>query len=376
MTQGMLPEAPPTARERLLSLRAQGFTLTRIAAEVGRSPRALRFVLSGERDGEQLLDALTELDLDGAVTHQAPRPVTMTGERVKVRGPGGKTVTPPPPAGAGKKRRRARTATATQTMSPQQLITQLLADGHTYTSIGKQVGRSASTVRRVHHGQSSGGQLTRPLGELFRDGVVTHQALRPVTKSGHLAKVPGPDGTWIEPPTPKGSSLPRERELRPSKTPIAPRPGRVPSTGIDQPTFPEVDPTPRTIRRGKAKDQPLLKAHQWEGGRAFFQGTVSRTGKDRKIMSGEIIDAINGAQNAFRRCQLKVHTIEILEDGSHMDRSLKLGHKSGYDPAAIAAAIDAKGGDAWGWMRSQIEDRYPAKNHPNLVVVGVDLDVY
>lgn len=58
------------------------------------------------------------------------------------------------------------------------------------------------------------------------------------------------------------------------------------------------------------------------------------------------------------------------------DRSLKLGHKSGYDPAAIAAVIDAKGGDAWGWMRSQIEDRYPAKNHPNLVVVGVDLDVY
>lgn len=93
-------------------------------------------------------------------------------------------------------------------------------------------------------------------------------------------------------------------------------------------------------------------------------------------MSTEILAAITTAQNNLRRCQLRIHTAEELDNGPRKDRTLKLGQEFCYDPATIVGAIDAKGGDVWAWMRSQIEDRYPAKSHPNLVVVGVDLDVF
>lgn len=362
----------PNARDLILDLRSQGYSLAEIGRQIGRSPRALRFVVAGERDGEALRDSLDELSREGKVTHQAPRPVTKSGQLAKVRAPGGRTTTPPKPAGAGVRRARTRSLSNAPS-NVQGLISAALADGHSYAEIGRQVGRSADTIRKAHRGETgqvSQELLRRPLQELYTDGVVTHQALRvrKTTGRGEPVKIKGKGGTYITPPRPKGVRDREFAEQRDADTKIDNRPGHVGSTTRDQPEFREV-PSKPVKRVDSSKD--LLRRTDLGGGRAFFEAYVTKAGrKGRGQLNSELSDMITGAANARRRFHLQVFV-------EGMDTPIPIGGKGGYDPAQVAQLIEHNNGNVLDWVSDQVGDRYETmRGGGHAVVTGVQFDVW
>lgn len=101
-----------SSRELLQALTAEGLSLAEIARRLGRSTRLLRFVLRGQKPGNNLVPALTELAETGRVTREPERRTTRAGERARIRSRGGQTITPPAPRGRPAKKAPAKKAPA------------------------------------------------------------------------------------------------------------------------------------------------------------------------------------------------------------------------------------------------------------------------
>lgn len=89
----------PTAQQYLRDLHyAQGLSYAEIARRLGRSPRLLFFVASGQKPGRNLVPALRELAVTGQITAEPERRTTTSGQPARVRGRRGHpSVAPPPP---------------------------------------------------------------------------------------------------------------------------------------------------------------------------------------------------------------------------------------------------------------------------------------
>lgn len=88
-----------TSRELLQALRADGQSMTAIAAALGRSPRLLRFIANGDKPGTNLTAALDDLYRSGRVRTPPARRRRPDGQIVRVRGRRGRpSVIPPTPA--------------------------------------------------------------------------------------------------------------------------------------------------------------------------------------------------------------------------------------------------------------------------------------
>lgn len=98
------------SRELLQALTADGMSLAEIARRLGRSTRLLRFVLRGQKPGNNLTQALTELAATGRVTREPARRTNRAGQLARIRGRGGQTITPPTPRGRPAKKAPGRGA--------------------------------------------------------------------------------------------------------------------------------------------------------------------------------------------------------------------------------------------------------------------------
>lgn len=82
----------------LRELRGMGISVAEMARMLDRSPRLVRGVLSGEKRGENLRGAVTELYQRGTVSAPPPRRRGADGHVVPVRAHGGGTTTPTGPS--------------------------------------------------------------------------------------------------------------------------------------------------------------------------------------------------------------------------------------------------------------------------------------
>jgi len=88
----------PSVDSMLREMRAMGISVAEIGRMLDRSPRLVRAVISGEKKGENLRSAVTELRERGTVSTPPPRRRAADGHVVPVRAHGGGTTTPTGPS--------------------------------------------------------------------------------------------------------------------------------------------------------------------------------------------------------------------------------------------------------------------------------------
>jgi len=141
------PAADVDARQLLQDLLAQGRTKTDIARSLGRSPRLLDFVLTGQKPGANLRQGLHELGQTGQVRTPPARRLSRTGTPARVRGRSGQpSVTPAVPVQtAGQQpaaparrtaRQRAESRSTDQPEFTQQPLTGPNTFSHQQTTLG------------------------------------------------------------------------------------------------------------------------------------------------------------------------------------------------------------------------------------------------
>lgn len=93
--RGTQSAPPPSSRELLQALRADGRSLSSIATQLGRSPRLLRFILNGEKPGTNLAAALADLNRGRDVQRPPARRRRSDGQVARVRGRRGEPAVTP-----------------------------------------------------------------------------------------------------------------------------------------------------------------------------------------------------------------------------------------------------------------------------------------
>ena len=86
----------PTAQQLILDLLSQGRTQREIAQLLGRSEDLISVVKRGQRPGNNLIQALTDITRN-ITPAPVPRRTNKAGQTVRVRAPGGRTIEPPQP---------------------------------------------------------------------------------------------------------------------------------------------------------------------------------------------------------------------------------------------------------------------------------------
>lgn len=91
------PQPPATtAQQLILDLISQGYTQRQIAQQLNRSEDLVYVVKTGRRPGNNLIAALTDI-ANNRPPQPIPRRTNAAGQTVRVRAPGGRTITPEQP---------------------------------------------------------------------------------------------------------------------------------------------------------------------------------------------------------------------------------------------------------------------------------------
>ena len=263
---------------------------------------------------------------------------------------------------------------ATEPTAQQYLLDLHFGQGLSYAEIARRLGRSPRLLGFVARGQKPGRNLTPALRELSVTGAVTAEPARRVAASGQRARVRSPTGAVVPPP-PRGTV--------PSTTSSAP------PVGGRRPNQP-----PQTLARSTARSaqQPDFTVREPEARNTFRQVSDVNEATQRGNHSLQAPKARWShnrwaANNAFTkiatdaaRLGLRLHAAVHVEIGTGANRRrlppVKLGGNGGYAAANVAAALQAEGGDAFGWLSGQIEGRYPELEAEQWTVISVDVDVW
>lgn len=239
-------------------------------------------------------------------------------------------------------------------LSSTQHIQNLLAQGHSYASIGRAIGRDSSLIRQIGLGKKPGANLNQSLAELSSTGTVTTPPTRRTTRAGALAKV-------------------RAQKGHDAVTPLAPASQRVTtvSAARQQP-----EPLQRPRAAGRSNLRHEVSRHP--NGREYHRLTVPKrsTSANRaagnKIM-GEIIDR---ARSQGRRLDATIWADVQRNDGSRDRIPIRLGGTGGYTGQAARDAIDAHGGNAYAWIEGQLSRRYPKGSFKSMTITGIDINTW
>lgn len=241
--------------------------------------------------------------------------------------------------------------------------------GVPYAEISRQLGRSTRLLRFVAAGQKPGRNLTPALRELATTGQVTAEPQRRTTAAGQRARIRArPGSPSIVPPPPRETPPPR-RSAPPR--PPAPRPSGSSARSAQQPDFTVRDPENRNTFRQLTDINPATQR-----GNHSLQAPKARWSYGRWAANNAFSKIAQDAATLGQRLHAAIH-VEI-GTGPNKRRlpPIKLGGKGGYDAGNVATAITAEGGDAFGWLASQIEDRYPEFEAEQWTVIAVDVDVW
>lgn len=238
--------------------------------------------------------------------------------------------------------------------SSQDLIQQLRAKGLSNAAIARAVGRDSSLIGQIAKGAKPGTNLQGSLAELAQKGQVSTPPMRRTTSSGTLAKVRGRGG---------GESI----------VPVAPAGQRVQtiSRSTQQPT-----PLDKPAPQG-ARNRLTYQHNTHYSGREQHRVTVPKANQaaNRKEGSGILQTAIARAAAAGKRISGTVWAEVRRKDGARDKIPVRLGGHGGYSAQDVRDAVDASRGGAFGWVDTQVRNRYP-EFEGNFVVVGIDLDVW
>lgn len=244
--------------------------------------------------------------------------------------------------------------------------------GVSYAEISRRLGRSTRLLRFVANGQKPGRNLTPALRELAATGQVTAEPQRRTTAAGERARIRARRGApSIVPPPP--------RETQPTRRPAQPAPPRPPATGpsrssarsAQQPDFTVRDPEARNTFRQLSDINPNTQR-----GNHSLQAPKARWSYGRWAANNAFTQIARDAATLGQRLHAAIH-VEI-GTGPNKRRlpPIKLGGKGGYDAGNVNTAITAEGGDAFGWLATQIEGRYPEFEAEQWTVIAVDVDVW
>lgn len=237
--------------------------------------------------------------------------------------------------------------------------------GIPYAEIARRLGRSPRLLRFVAAGQKPGRNLTPALRELAATGQVTAEPQRRTTAAGQPARVRSRRGTpSVVPPAPRAQPTPTPARPATAPPPPSARSAQQPDFTVREPearnTFHQLsDINPTTQRGNHSLQAPKAR---WSFGRWAANNAFAQIARD--------------AANLGQRLHAAIH-VEI-GTGPNKRRlpPIKLGGKGGYDAGNVNTAITAEGGDAFGWLATQIEGRYPEFEAEQWTVIAVDVDVW
>lgn len=242
------------------------------------------------------------------------------------------------------------------TPSSRQYILDLLAQGNSYASIGRQLGRDGSLIRQISLGKKPGTNLNDALGELSTTGQVRHVPYRRTTSAGGLAKVRGKKGDESRiPSAPPGQRI------------------RTASKAADQPE--------EQFRRAAQEGRNLLRheVNRHPNGSQFHRITVPKrlSSANRKSGNEIVRDVLNTARGEGRRFSATVWADIERKDGTKAKIPIALGGTGGYTAQAAFDAIEAdSSGDGFGWFQGQVSRRYPKGTFKSMVITGIDLNTW
>lgn len=240
--------------------------------------------------------------------------------------------------------------------------------GMSYAEISRRLGRSSRLLRFVAAGQKPGRNLTPALRELASTGQVTAEPARRTTATGDRARIRARRGTpSIVPPEPRQTRPPRK--TAPTRPPAAP--ARSAARSAQQPDFTVREPEARNTFRQLSDINPATQR-----GNHSLQAPKARWSFGRWAANNAFSQIAQDAANLGQRLHAAIH-VEI-GTGANKRRlpPIKLGGKGGYDAGNVNTAITAEGGDAFGWLATQIEGRYPEFEAEEWTVIAVDVDVW
>jgi hypothetical protein len=245
--------------------------------------------------------------------------------------------------------------------------------GIPYAEISRRLGRSTRLLRFVATGQKPGRNLTEALREFATTGQVTAEPQRRTTAAGGRARIRAQRGTpSIVPPPPRQAPQPARRPSPPAPTrPPTTGPSRSAARSAQQPDFTVRDPETRNTFRQLSDINPNTQR-----GNHSLQAPKARWSYGRWAANNAFAQIARDAATLGQRLHAAIH-VEI-GTGPNKRRlpPIKLGGKGGYDAGNVSTAITAEGGDAFGWLATQIEGRYPEFEAEQWTVIAVDVDVW
>lgn len=212
--------------------------------------------------------------------------------------------------------------------------------GLSVNEMAEQMGRSPRMIRKIMRGETAGESYVPSLRETVNNGHPEHQPPRARRADGKLRNVRGKKG--------KKGVAPPERK------------GRY----VDLP------------KRGKATS--TIEALGPGSRRSTFQAPKTKGAKGRKEINQKIAKALRderGGTYRGRHGQFRSMKRVKFEAVTSTGRKVTVGSKGGYSLSDVRKGVESYGGDALGWMSTQVQDRY-VDTQGKVNIVGWQMTTY
>jgi hypothetical protein len=204
------------------------------------------------------------------------------------------------------------------------------AQGVTISELARMLGRSERMVRKVINGETSGEAYRAAATELYERGRVSAAPPRRRGKAGKVVPV---------------------------------RASRSAGGGVRVPA----EPRPKRGRFSESLTPLAGGARQYE-----FGAPKTRDSKGRAQANATIVSRLRSAAKGQRWDRKKVKFDIRLSNG----HAMTVGSKHGYQVSSVLGRSRGFEGDALGWLKTQVQHRYPDLDKAGVVITGITMTVY